>query len=105
MDTQGTDYLSRWFAENCDGDWEHQQGIKIQTTDNPGWHVQVDLYDTDLESISFPAYFVGDIDLDGYAVRCEEFKFNAYGGANSLTQLIALFRKFVERGGKNPLID
>ncbi|MFB9995541.1 Imm53 family immunity protein [Deinococcus oregonensis] len=75
------------------------------TTDNPGWHLQVDLFDTDLEDISFPVHIVGDIDLDGYGVRCENFKFNAYGGARSLPQLIALFRKFVENGGKNPLLD
>ncbi|WP_205750881.1 immunity 53 family protein [Deinococcus sp. Arct2-2] len=105
MTIEDTEYLANWFADNCDGDWEHQQGIKIQTTDNPGWHIQVDLYDTDLENISFPFYTVGDIDTDGFGVRCEDFKFNAFGGANSLTQLIALFRKFVERGGKNPLID
>lgn len=35
--------LQDWFARQCDGDWEHQAGISIETTDNPGWFVQVDL--------------------------------------------------------------
>ena len=35
--------LEKWFAENCNGDWEHQGGLKIGTLDNPGWMVRLDL--------------------------------------------------------------
>lgn len=35
--------LDTWFKEQCDGRWEHLYGIKIETTDNPGWLVTVDL--------------------------------------------------------------
>ncbi len=24
-------FLERWFAEQCDGDWEHLHGIKVET--------------------------------------------------------------------------
>ena len=26
------------FANECDGDWEHENQVKIETVDNPGWH-------------------------------------------------------------------
>ncbi|MFI6095064.1 Imm53 family immunity protein [Lentzea sp. NPDC051213] len=42
-------FFQRWYAEQCNGDWEHEFGVKITTLDNPGWHVVVDLGDTDLE--------------------------------------------------------
>ena len=28
--------LTCWFAARCDGEWEHDRGISITTTDNPG---------------------------------------------------------------------
>lgn len=36
-------WLQNWFAVQCDGVWEHAHGIKIDTLDNPGWTVHVDL--------------------------------------------------------------
>jgi hypothetical protein len=33
----GVAELDRWHSEHCDGTWEHRYGVRIQTTDNPGW--------------------------------------------------------------------
>lgn len=38
--------LAKWYAEQCNGDWEHTYGIRIETLDNPGWWVVVDLGET-----------------------------------------------------------
>ncbi|SBT52639.1 Imm53 family immunity protein [Micromonospora auratinigra] len=43
------DFLQHWYLSNCDGDWEHEFGVRIETLDNPGWTVEVDLVDTRLE--------------------------------------------------------
>lgn len=40
--------LQEWYAAVCDGDWEHSYGIRIETSDNPGWIVTVDLERTSL---------------------------------------------------------
>jgi hypothetical protein len=37
----------------CDGEWEHYYGVKIDTLDNPGWIVQIDIMDTGLEKNHF----------------------------------------------------
>jgi len=29
--------LQSWCANHCDGDWERQHGIGIDTLDNPDW--------------------------------------------------------------------
>ncbi|MFJ1288325.1 Imm53 family immunity protein, partial [Acinetobacter baumannii] len=42
-----------WFLQECDGDWEHENQIKIETVSNPGWHVVIDLNGTSLEKASF----------------------------------------------------
>ncbi|GHB54781.1 hypothetical protein GCM10010331_48120 [Streptomyces xanthochromogenes] len=31
------DRLQSWYSAQCNGDWEHEWGIKIDTLDNPGW--------------------------------------------------------------------
>ena len=48
--------LCDWYAAQADGDWEHEYGIKIETLDNPGWHVQINLKDTSLEAVDFTEY-------------------------------------------------
>ena len=35
--------LQEWYVAQCDGDWEHSYGVKIDTLDNPGWSLKVDL--------------------------------------------------------------
>lgn len=45
--------LQDWYISNCDGDWEHQCGFKLQTLDNPGWAFTVDLDKTHQEYQSF----------------------------------------------------
>ncbi len=34
--------LEHWLKSRCNGDWEHQGGISIESTDNPGWYIKVD---------------------------------------------------------------
>lgn len=34
--------LMEWYSSNCNGDWEHSGGVKIETLDNPGWSITVD---------------------------------------------------------------
>ncbi|MET4118665.1 hypothetical protein ABIB85_005341 [Bradyrhizobium sp. JR1.5] len=45
--------LERWYAAQCNGDWEHTYGITIETLDNPGWNFKVELRDTYLSGRTF----------------------------------------------------
>jgi immunity protein 53 of polymorphic toxin system len=45
--------LASWYERNCDGRWEHGQGVKIETLDNPGWSISIDLKGTALEATPF----------------------------------------------------
>lgn len=46
--THVLDWLQSWYGAQCDGDWEHARGVVIDTLDNPGWAVRIDLQETDL---------------------------------------------------------
>jgi Immunity protein 53 len=42
-------WLENWYRSQCKFDWEQLKGIKIETLENPGWLIQIDLADTHLE--------------------------------------------------------
>ena len=56
--------LQAWYASMCDGDREHEGGVRIETIDNPGWSVRIDVRDTDLEIDEFVAVRVDRSDED-----------------------------------------
>jgi len=43
-------WLERWYVAHCDGEWEHQYGVQIDTLDNPGWSITLDVGD---EAVAF----------------------------------------------------
>ncbi len=53
MTTNTIQRLQAWFAQNCDGHWEHSLGVSIQSCDNPGWWVKIDIRGTSLEHKQF----------------------------------------------------
>lgn len=36
-------WLQNWYYQLCDGEWEHQNRIRIETIDNPGWSIEIDI--------------------------------------------------------------
>lgn len=87
------DVLQYWYFSQCDGGWEHQYGIKIDTLDNPGWSIDIDLKNTDLELEPFCGVEKkGDGD-DWYQCFVQDNKFMGRCGPKNLTEVIAIFLK------------
>jgi len=76
------DRLQKWYADQCDGDWEHSFGIRIDTLDNPGWTVSVDLIDTVLQDKPYAPIRRGDSETDAQWLYCkvDSGRFEAAGG-------------------------
>jgi hypothetical protein len=53
MNSFGLTELQARYIAQCDGAWEHTYGIKIETLDNPGWMLRVDLAETELAGRAF----------------------------------------------------
>lgn len=45
--------LQAWYATQCDGEWEHNHGIEIESCDHDGWWVRIGLVGTDLQGRAF----------------------------------------------------
>ncbi len=42
-------WVQKWFREQCDGEWEHENVFQISSIDNPGWHITIGVADKGLE--------------------------------------------------------
>ena len=91
--------IQSWYAAQCDGDWEHQYGISIDTLDNPGWCVTVDLFGTSLENVSFQTYQEDKSEEDW--VVCE-INGNKFVGRGDPGKLQTILENFVSLIGKQP---
>ncbi|KMS54394.1 hypothetical protein V474_21955 [Novosphingobium barchaimii LL02] len=101
------DWLMQWYLSQCDEDWEHQFGVTIDTLDNPGWSLSVDLDGTILEGLAFLPVYEGvsepeqsvqglDGDVPWLVCRVEGPKFKGWCGPRDLGRLISTFRVWVE---------
>lgn len=93
-------WLEDWYNSNCNGDWEHDYGITIETIDNPGWYIKIDLKNTIFENEKIPYELNENNESDWYGYKVENAEFVATGDVYKLSFLLELFRKFVERANK-----
>lgn len=92
------DWLMTWYRSQCDGDWEHQNGVRIETLDNPGWSLEADIAEVDLEHKVLPSTLIERSDDDWVLVEVKDGLFRADGGPCNLREMIEIFAAFV--GGR-----
>lgn len=88
--------LMGWYRSRCDGEWEHQHGVRIGTIDNPGWSLDVDIAETPQAGRSVSRRLVERSAGDWVFVEVKDDVFRARGGPGNLAELITLFAAFVE---------
>ena len=83
--------LQQWYASQCNGDWEHSYGVKIDTLDNPGWILTVDLDETELSGLTIERDRADRSETDWAQHEVSKNKFIACGGPFNLEELIRRF--------------
>ena len=95
-------WLAGWYGAACNGDWEHDFGIRIDTLDNPGWSVTISLTGTALEHRPFETVSAGDVGGDGspglrwHHCQVADQAFRAACGVFDLGIVLGLFRAWAE---------
>jgi hypothetical protein len=92
------EWLEEWYLAQCNGDWEHQQGMTIETLDNPGWWVRISLEGTNLENRRADAIiadYKGIDSSDWLVCRIKEGRFDGAGGPRKLRAIVECFRTWV----------
>jgi len=85
------DRLQKWYESHCDGEWEHGEGLVIESLDNPGWRVRISLRGTALESRQFQE--ISRLEPERDWIRCwiEDGKFQGAGGPQMLDEILQTF--------------
>jgi hypothetical protein len=98
MTTNGSfDALVQWYAAHCNGAWEHTYGIKLDTLDNPGWSLTVDLAETELEHAPFSvAEHQLENDVSWWRCWRDDTAFHAACGVNNLSAVLVIFTTWVK---------
>jgi hypothetical protein len=92
------DELRNWYEAQCDGGWEHTFGIHIETLDNPGWCVKIDVRDTILEGLPFTEIRSGDSAKDASWIDCkvEGLQFHGAGDSSRLEEIVVHFLRWAK---------
>lgn len=100
MSADNLDWLQRWYGAHCNGDWEHQYRISVETVDNRGWHLTVDLAGTKLQWRKLTELRAKRTDEDrvhcGIVGQPDAPVFDAHDGALNLAEIIEIFRGWVQ---------
>jgi hypothetical protein len=84
--------IQNWYKTNCDGDWEHSYGFSINTLDNPGWWVRIDLQDTALENLEFSINYQNkENEQDWFFIRTDKKVFDVNCGPANLNRVFSIF--------------
>ncbi len=83
--------LERWYASQCDGDWEHSYGVNIETLDNPGWRIRIDLTGTRKENGSLQRQVVSRAEDDWIQYWIEKKQFQIACGPQNLSEAVDIF--------------
>lgn len=94
-------WITNWFASHCDGDWEHENVINIETVNNPGWYITIGLNYTDLDDIVIGPIKSRVSETDWYDYKIEDAKFTAAGDLSKLEFLLTKFKELVESNVKH----
>lgn len=92
-------WLQAWYAANCDGDWEHGYGVSIETIDNPGWRLTINLEGTALAGQSHEWRQLERGGHDWLHWRVADDTFEAACGPLNLGEALSTFR-FLGQGHK-----
>jgi hypothetical protein len=82
--------IQNWYKTNCNNDWEHTFGFSIQTIDNPGWIVKIDLSDTPLENLQFEMK-IDNGRFDWILIKTEDNIFEAACDPSKLNEVLRMF--------------
>ncbi|MGD0268373.1 MAG: immunity 53 family protein [Candidatus Sulfotelmatobacter sp.] len=83
--------LEKWYASQCNGEWEHGCGVRIDTLDNPGWHVQIQLQGTKKQEATLVPVKLTRSQDDWIFYWVEKQEFQITCGPENLSEAIDLF--------------
>jgi hypothetical protein len=98
----GLQRLQAWYAEQCNGSWEHECGVKIESIDDPGWRVRVGLRGTPLHAHDFTELERLHAGEEWVHCRVRNGCFEGYGGPQMLEEIVKIFLAWADTHAELP---
>lgn len=96
MENKGYQWIEEWYLENQAEEWGGTTSVKIETIDNPGWSVKINLQETNLENKSFNDFFDDKSEDDWILCEVKEGFFHGVGDAKKLSTILNIFKEWAE---------
>ena len=90
------EWINNWYSSQCDGDWEHSYGIKIETLDNPGWIIKIDLSETPYQKKVFANVDEDNGDDDWIKCFLRDGQYIGVGDPTKLEKILLIFKMWIE---------
>ena len=97
---QPLDFLQSWYRAQSNGEWEHVHGVTIETLDNPGWLVTIDLVGTPLENEPMPPVRQERSPHDWLVCEVEHRQFRGQGDSQKLLAILQVFQNWAAEAAK-----
>ena len=94
------EFLQSWYRAQTNGEWEHARGVTIETLDNPGWRVTIDLVETPLDGASMKAIRREKSAHDWLVCEVAHDRFRGDGDPRKLLVILQLFQSWAEEAAK-----
>ncbi|SRR5258708_36281531 len=88
--------LESWYASQCNGEWEHGYGVKIDTLDNPGWSLKIDLRGTKKQNSALDRITIERTETDWLQYWTEKKQFHLRCGTLNLSEAVDIFVKWFD---------
>jgi len=88
--------IEKWYRSRCDGDWEHHWDASIETLDNPGWRIQLDLRETKAEGRTSEWVKINCSVDDWLMYRAAGDKFESPCGRLNLSEALEVFASWYD---------
>ena len=94
------EFLQSWYLKQANGQWEHAFGVTIETLDNPGCMVTIDLSEIPLQDRSMPVLRQERSPRDWWVCRVERNQFCGQGDAQKLGAILEVFQNWASADSK-----
>jgi len=91
-------FIQAWYQGQCNGVWEHGNGITIETLATPGWQVTIDLEETALAGRAMREFTARRSERDWIVCKVEHNQFRGEGDPNKLVAILHIFETFASQG-------
>ena len=96
MPRNDLEWLDQWYQRQCNGKWEHTQGMRLEMLDNPGWQLTIHLAGTSVRNTRRQRLRMESRGGGWLACSIGEECFEGSGDPRKLEQIIGVFRRWVE---------